>query len=70
MTKNATTRKRGRPYPEDYASMTSAIPRTRCHEETREQYDALGGPEWLRRIIAIEFAKLPPQQAKPPSPST
>lgn len=38
-------------------AMTSEIPRVRCLPETRAQYEALGGPEWLRQAIARDYAE-------------
>lgn len=43
-------------------AMTSEIPRARCHAETRAQYEALGGPEWLRQAIARDYALMQARQ--------
>lgn len=36
-------------------ALTAAIPRIRCLPETRAQFEALGGADWLRRIIAAHW---------------
>lgn len=56
--KESTTKAKGPGRPATGNSMTSAIPRMRCHAELREQFDAIGGIEWLRQAIPEAYAKM------------
>lgn len=54
--------RRGPPLKPEGERLSAAIPRTRCLPETRQQFDELGGPDWLR--VAIREAWLKMQASK------